>query len=82
LDSTDKRGREIGQLDWVSFAVGASLVAQMVKNLPAIWETRVRSRDQEDPLLEEMATCSRVLVRRSPWAEETGGLHSIVLQRF
>ena len=32
LDSTDKRGHEIGQIDWVSFAIGASLVAQMVKN--------------------------------------------------
>ena len=32
LDSTNKRGHEIGQIDWVSFAIGASLVAQMVKN--------------------------------------------------
>ena len=82
MDSTGKRGHEIGQIDWVSFAVGASLVAQMVKNLPANWETRVRSWGQEDPLLEGMATCSRILVRRSPWAEETSGLQSIVLQRF
>ena len=57
-------------------------MAQMVKNLPAIWGTQVQSRDQEEPLEEGMAACSRILVWRSPWAEETGGLQSTALQRF
>ena len=51
----------------------ASLVAQMVRNLPAMWETCVRSLDQEDPLEKELATHSSVLVWRIPWTEEPGG---------
>ena len=39
----------------------ASLVAQMVKNLPAMWETQVRSLDREGPLEKEMATHSSIL---------------------
>ena len=53
---------------------GASLVAQMVKNLPAIQETQFQSLGQEDPLEEEMATHSSILAWRIPWTEETGGL--------
>ena len=41
--------------------IGASLVAQMVKNLPATWETWVLSLGQEDPLEQEMATHSNIL---------------------
>ena len=52
----------------------ATLVAQMVKNLPAMQETRVRSLDQEDPLEKGMAIHSNVLARRIPWTEEPGGL--------
>ena len=48
---------------------GASLVAQMVKNLPAMWETWVRSLNQEDPLEEGMATHSSMLAWRIPWTE-------------
>ena len=55
---------------------GASLVAQMVKNLPAMGETRVQSLDREDPLEEEMATHSSILAWRTPWIEEPGGLQS------
>ena len=44
----------------------ASLVAQMVKNLPAVWETWVRSLDWEDPLEEDMATHSSILAWRIP----------------
>ena len=51
-----------------------SLVAQMVKNLPAMWETRVQSLAREDPLEKELATSSRILARRIPWTEEPGGL--------
>ena len=52
----------------------ASLVAQTLKNPPAMWETWVRSLGQEDPLEEGMATHSSILVWRIPWTEEPGGL--------
>ena len=52
----------------------ASLVAQMVKNLPAIQETWIWSLGQEDPLEEGMATHSSILAWRIPWTEESGGL--------
>ena len=54
----------------------ASLVAQTVKFLPAMQEIRVQSLGREDPLEKEMATHSRILVWRIPWAEEPGGLQS------
>ena len=56
---------------------GASLVAQMVKRLPAVQETRVRSLGQEDPLEKEMATHSGTLAWKSPWMEEPGRLQSV-----
>ena len=59
----------------------ASLVAQMVKNLPAIQETWVRSLSQEDPLEEGTATHSSILAWRIPWTEEPGRLQSMGLQR-
>ena len=59
----------------------ASLVAQMVKRLPAMWETRVRSLAQEGPLEKEMATHSSILDWRIPWMEEPGGLQSMGSQR-
>ena len=43
-------------------------------------ETWVRSLGQKDPLEEEMATCSSILVWKIPWTEEPGGLQSIGLQ--
>ena len=46
-----------------------SLVAQLVKSLPAMWETWVRSLGQEDPLEKEMATHSSTLAWRIPWTE-------------
>ena len=55
----------------------ASLVAQIVKNLPALWETWVCSLGWEDPLEKGMATHSSILVWRIPWTEEAGGLQSI-----
>ena len=58
-----------------------SLVAQMVKNLPAVWETRVWSLGQEDPLEKGMATHSSVLAWRIPWIEEPGRLQFMGLQR-
>ena len=59
----------------------ASQVVQMVKNLPAMWETWVRSLGQEDPLEEGMATHSNFLAWRIPWTEGPGGLQSMGLQR-
>ena len=59
----------------------ASLVAQMVKNLPAVQETGVRFLDQEDPLEKAMATHSSILAWRIPWTEESGKLRSMALQR-
>ena len=52
----------------------ASLVAQMVKNLPAMQETRFQSLGQEDPLEEGMATHPSILAWRIPWTEEPGRL--------
>ena len=51
----------------------ASLVAQLVKNLPAMKETRVLSLGQEDPLEKGMATHFRILAWRIPWTEELVG---------
>ena len=55
----------------------ASLAAQMVKNLPAMWETWVPSPSQKDPLEKGMATHSSLLAWRIPWTEEPGGLQSM-----
>ena len=56
---------------------GASLVAQLVKNLPVMQETWVQSLGWEDPLEKEMATHSSILAWRIPWTEEPGRLQSI-----
>ena len=61
--------------------VSASLVAQMVKNLPAMQETWVTSLGQEDSLEEGMATHSSILTWRIPCTEESGGLQSMESQR-
>ena len=50
--------------------IWASLLAQMVKNLPAMWETQVQSLDWEDPLEKGMATHSGILAWRIPRTEE------------
>ena len=55
---------------------GASQVAQMVKRLPAMQETRVRSLGREDPLEKEMATLSSTLAWKIPWTEEPGSLQA------
>ena len=59
----------------------ASLVAQKIKHLPAMQETRVRSLGWEDPLEKEMAIHSSILAWRIPWTEEPGGLQSTGWQR-
>ena len=53
-----------------------SLMAQMVKNLPAIQKTQVQSLGGEDPLEKEMATHSSMLAWEIPWTEEPGRLQS------
>ena len=58
----------------VSIHNKASLVAQMVKNLPALWETQVQSLGREDPLEEGMATHSGIFAWEATWTEEPGGL--------
>jgi len=59
----------------------ASLMAQLVKSLPAMRETWVQSLGREDPLEKEMATHSSILACRTPWTEEPGGLQSMGSQR-
>ena len=63
------------------YNMGASLVAQTVKNLPAVQETWVRSLGWEDPLEKEMATHSSILACRISRTKGPGGLQSTALQR-
>ena len=58
-----------------------ALVAPMVKNLPAVQETWLRSLGWEDPLERGMATHSSILAWRIPWTEKPGGLQSMGSQR-
>ena len=58
-----------------------SLVAQMVKHLPTMQETRVQSLGWEDPLEKEMATHSSTLAWDTPWMEDPDSLQSMGLQR-
>ena len=58
----------------------ASPVAQMVKNLPTLWETWVQSLGQENPLENEMAIHSSILAWGIPWTEEAGGLQTMGFQ--
>ena len=67
--------RSLGALEWVS--QGYSLVAQMVKSLPAMHETWVRSLGRENPLEKGIATHSRTLAWKIPWMEEPGRLQSM-----
>ena len=59
----------------------ASLVTQIVKNLPPMWETRVQYLGREDPLEKGMATHSSIVAWRIPLTEEPGGLQSMGSQR-
>ena len=64
-----------------SYKLMNSLVTQMVKNMPAVWETWVWSLGQEDSLKKGMATHSSILAWRIPWTEEPGGPLSMGSQR-
>ena len=57
------------------------MVAQIVKNLPAMQEAQAQFLGQEDSLKKRMATHSSILARRIPWTEEPGWLWSMGLQR-
>ena len=59
----------------------ASLVAQMVERLPAMWDDQGLIPGHEDPLKKGMATNSSILVWRIPWEEEPSGLQSMEWQR-
>jgi len=69
------------RLSLVAFLLWASLVVQLVKNLPAVQETWVLSLGWEDPLEKEMATYSSILAWRISWTEELDGLQSMGSQR-
>ena len=56
-------------------------MAQRIKHLPTVPETRVQSLGREDLLVKEMATCSSVLAWKIPWMEESGRLRSMASQR-
>ena len=66
---------------WTLDCLGASQVAQWVKNPPAVLQTQIRSLGQEDTLEEEVATPSSILALETPWTEEPGRLWSIESQR-
>ena len=61
---------------------GTSLVAQMVKHLSTMWETRVWSLAQEDPLEKEMTIHSSTIAWKIPWTEEPDRLQSMESQRI
>ena len=67
---------------WKAPGKTAFLLAQTVKNPPAMWETWVQSLGWEDPLEEGMATQSSILAWRIPQTEEPGGLQSLGSQRY
>ena len=62
---------------YFSWAFLASLVVQLVENLPAVWETWVRAPDWKDPLEKDMATHSSTLAWGIPWTEEQDRLQSM-----
>ena len=64
------------------YSDGASLVAQMVKNLPAMQETWIQSLSWEDPLEKGMAMHSSILAWRIPWTEEPDRIESMSLQSW
>ena len=72
-------GRRIYSLVFIFF--GAYLVTQMVKSLPAVQETWVRSLDWEDPSEKGIATHSSILAWRIPWTEEPVGRQFMQSQR-
>ena len=78
---------EINSLSVASFAIGASLVAQRLKRLPAMRETWIQSLGQDDPLDKGMATHSSILAWKIPWmgrkeSDTTERLHFTYITKF
>ena len=73
--------RSLVQEDPRAYGIWASLVAQIVKNLPSLRETWVLSLGREDPLEESMAAHSSILAWGIPMDREAGGQQSMELQR-
>ena len=80
--NTDIFSTEKVKNDTIKLVFGASLMAQMVKNLPEMHETWIQSLGWEDPLEEGMATHSNSLAWRISWTEEPGGLLFMRSKRF
>ena len=59
------------------FYISLFLIVQLVKSLPVVQESQVRSLGQEDPLEEEMTNHSSIFAWKIPWTEEPGGLRSM-----
>ena len=77
-----RKGRHHWTFDQVHACTNTSLVARMVKHLPTMRETRVRSLGQKDPLEKEMATHSSIILAwKIPWTEEPDRLQSMGSQR-
>ena len=74
--SRSKR-KSSGDIDGTTVLFKNSLVAQTVKSLPPMRETRVQALGWEDPLEKEMATQSSILAWRISWTEEPGRLHTV-----
>ena len=81
LISALKQGGKDGQLVRLDHLVRTSLVAQTVKRLSTVWETRVQALGWEDPLEKEMAIYSSTIAWKIPWTEEPGRLQSMRWQR-
>ena len=71
----------LGLLTLGSVFSGDSLVVQMVKHLPVVWESQVPSLGWEDPLEKAMATHSSTLAWKIPWTGEPGRLQSMGSQK-
>ena len=65
----------------LSLHIGASVVVQMVKNLPAMQETWVQFLGRDDPLEKGMATYASILAWRIPWTKEADRLQSVISTR-
>jgi len=76
-----KLREEARNLCFINPSWDSSLVAQKVKRLPTMWETRIQSLGREDLLEKEMATHSSTLAWKIPWTEEPSGLQSMGSQR-
>ena len=78
---TSNKKQKVNNLDYIIASIKISLMAQTVKRLSTMQETRVPSLGQEDPLEKEMAIYSSTIAWKILWTEELGRLQSMGLQR-